>query len=106
MELVPPLAQPKVKLAILDAISRVRPPLSAVGAVGVEAPLEHVALNDEGAGDLAVASALGGGTNIDEQAPHVHDLLGSARRDPAQALPGFGQEAVDCAQGAQAGSAR
>ncbi len=78
----------------------------AVGAAGVEAPFQVVALDDQRPGNLAELGPLGRRPDVDQQAAVVSDLLGLVRVHPAQAEARLGQQAVDCAQGAQVGSAR
>ena len=78
----------------------------AVRSSGVEAPFQVVALDDQRAGNLAELGPLGRRPDVDQKTAIVADLFGLVGVHPAQAEAGLGEQPVDCAQGAQVGSAR
>ena len=61
----------------------------------IEAPLEHVAVDDERARDLAVSLALLERTRVDQQRTGVHRRLRLLRLQARQLRPGFLENAVD-----------
>jgi 2-polyprenyl-3-methyl-5-hydroxy-6-metoxy-1,4-benzoquinol methylase len=67
----------------------------AVLAGGIEAPLEHVAIDDERPRDLAVSPALLQRARVDQQATGVHRRLRLLRLQARQLRPGFLENAVD-----------
>jgi hypothetical protein len=77
-----------------------------VRAVGVEPPLEVVALNDQCTRDLTELGPLCRRADVDQQTAVTQDLPGLVRIDPGEELSGLRQQPIDSAQGAHAGSAR
>ena len=75
-------------------------------ARGVEAPLEHVALDDEGTGEVAVLGPLGGRPDVDDDGPGLHRVEGLDRREPVQSCAGGREQQVDAAGHQSAPAAR
>ncbi len=64
-------------------------------AGGVEAPLQHVALDDHSAGDLALGGALRGRADVHQDGAGPHRLVGLRRAQPRKPGPGLGQHVID-----------
>ena len=77
------------------------------GAGRVEPPLQHVALHDQRAGDLALGGPLGLRPDVDEHRPGRGLPPGLLRAQPGQPRPGGREDLVDgAARGAAAGAAQ
>src|SRR6202012_1580925 len=71
----------------------------------VEAPLEHVALDDEAEAELTLGGALGGGTDGDDQTAVGTEPLELVRFDPPDVRPRPGQQVVGAVRRPRAAAA-
>jgi hypothetical protein len=65
-----------------------------VAAGGVQSPLEHIALQDDGTVDLALLQTLRGGADIDDQASGGGYAFEFGRCHPPDPSPGLVQQLV------------
>jgi len=69
-----------------------------VGSAGrVEPPFEHVALDDERSGNLALRATLRGWADVDEERATSHCGRRLLRRETMQSGTGFLEHVIDCA---------